>query len=119
MREPGSATRMVFENFLREQNFQLHNTMQIESNEVIRMSVENGLGLAVLSEHTLAQSQARVAQIKLHNFPLHSHWYLVQHGDRRLPVTAHNFIEFMSAHLREWVEEKYIGPDMVGLTSGE
>lgn len=112
MREPGSATRMVFENFLREQNFQLHNTMQIESNEVIRMSVENGLGLAVLSEHTLAQSQARVAHIKVRDFPLNSHWYLVQHGDRRLPVTAHHFIEFMTTHLREWVEEKYIGHEL-------
>jgi DNA-binding transcriptional LysR family regulator len=102
---------MVFENFLREHNFQLHNTMQIESNEVIRMSVENGLGLAVLSEHTLAQSQARVTQIKVRDFPLNSHWYLVQHGDRRLPISAHNFIEFMEAHLNEWVEGKYIQSD--------
>ncbi|AQT60316.1 LysR family transcriptional regulator [Cellvibrio sp. PSBB023] len=119
MREPGSATRMVFENFLREQNLQLHNTMQIESNEVIRMSVENGLGLAVLSEHTLAQSQARVAQIKVRNFPLNSHWYLVQHGDRRLPVTAHNFIEFMNAHLTEWVEEKYIRNELAVLLGNQ
>jgi DNA-binding transcriptional LysR family regulator len=108
MREPGSATRLVFENWLREQNLQLHNTMQIESNEVIRMSVENGLGLAVLSEHTLAQSQARVVQIKVRHFPLNSHWYLVRHGDRRLPIAARSFIDFMTEHLSEWVEEKYI-----------
>lgn len=108
MREPGSATRLVFENWLREQNVQLLNTMQIESNEVIRMSVENGLGLAVLSEHTLAQSQARVAQINVRNFPLNSYWYLVRHGDRRLPATARNFIDFMTVHLSEWIEEKYI-----------
>lgn len=108
MREPGSATRMVFEHWLREHNMQLHKTLQIESNEVIRMSVESGLGLAVLSEHTLAQTEARVAVLKLENFPLHSNWYLVRHGDRRLPVAAKNFIEFTHANLANWVEKKYI-----------
>lgn len=108
MREPGSATRMVFENWLREQNLQLHKTLQIESNEVIRMSVETGLGLAVLSEHTLAQTEAHVAILKVENFPLHSNWYLVRHGDRRLPVAAKNFIDFTHANLAKWVEKKYI-----------
>jgi DNA-binding transcriptional LysR family regulator len=109
--------RLVFENWLREQNVQLLNTMQIESNEVIRMSVENGLGLAVLSEHTLAQSQARVAQINVRDFPLNSHWYLVRHGDRRLPITARNFIDFMTVHLGEWIEEKYIHNELGVLVS--
>lgn len=108
MREPGSATRMMFENWLRENNVQLHKTLQIESNEVIRMSVETGLGLAVISEHTLAQTNAQVAIINVRDFPLTSHWYLVRHGDRRLPIAAHNFIEFMNAQLSDWVEEKYI-----------
>jgi LysR family transcriptional regulator, low CO2-responsive transcriptional regulator len=108
MREPGSATRMVFENWLRDRNYQLHSTLQIESNEVIRMSVETGLGLAVLSEHTLAQVNAKVAILPVQDFPLTSHWYLVRHGDRRLPVAAHNFIQYINTHLTEWVEEKYI-----------
>ncbi len=108
MREPGSATRLVFENWLREQNLQLHKTLQIESNEVIRLSVETGLGLAVLSEHTLAQAQAKVAIVNVRGFPLTSHWYLVRQGDRRLPVAAQNFIRYLSEHLGEWIEAKYI-----------
>jgi DNA-binding transcriptional LysR family regulator len=123
MREPGSATRMVFDTFLREQNLQLHKTLQIESNEVIRMSVETGLGLAVLSEHTLAQtlsqSNAKVAIINVRDFPLHSHWYLVRHGDRRLPIAARHFIEFMNAHLPEWVEEKYIRNELAVLLGAQ
>lgn len=118
MREPGSATRMVFENWLREQNYQLHNTLQIESNEVIRMSVETGLGLAVLSEHTLAQANAKVALLTVKDFPLTSHWYLVRHGDRRLPVAAHNFIHYMNSHLNEWVDEKYIRNELDSLLGG-
>lgn len=108
MREPGSATRMVFETWMRDNNFQLHKTLQIESNEAIRLSVETGLGLAVISEHTLSQAQANVAILPIDGFPLLSHWYLVRAGDRRLTVAAQQFIEFMNEHLTEWVEEKYI-----------
>ena len=108
MREPGSATRMMFENFLRDNNLQLRNTLQIESNEAIRLSVETGLGLAVISEHTLAQVNANIATVAVEGFPLLSHWYLVRQGDRRLPISAQQFIEFMNLHLSEWVEEKYV-----------
>ncbi|MBR9859068.1 MAG: LysR family transcriptional regulator, partial [Gammaproteobacteria bacterium] len=62
LREPGSATRLVFEEWLRKRNLQLKRVMQIESNEVIRMSVEQGLGLAVLSEHTLAEGDQKVGR---------------------------------------------------------
>lgn len=108
MREPGSATRMVFENFLRDNNLQLRNTFQIESNEAIRLSVETGLGLAVISEHTLAQVKANIAIVNVEGFPLLSHWYLVRPGDRRLPISAQQFIEFLNANLDTCVEEKYV-----------
>lgn len=108
MREPGSATRLVFENFLRDNNLQLRNTLQIESNEAIRLSVETGLGLAVISEHTLAQATANIAIINTEGYPLLSHWYLVRQSDRRLPKAAQQFIEFMNSHLTEWVDEKYV-----------
>lgn len=115
MREPGSATRMVFENFLRDHNLQLRNTLQIESNEAIRLSVETGLGLAVISEHTLAQARASIAVVNVDQFPLLSHWYLVRQGDRRLPASARQFIEFMNMHLAEWLEEKYVRNELASL----
>lgn len=117
MREPGSATRMMFENFLRDNNLQLRNTLQIESNEAIRLSVETGLGLAVISEHTLAQVNANIAVVAVEGFPLLSHWYLVRQGDRRLPISAQQFIEFMNLHLTEWVEEKYVRNELAVLLS--
>lgn len=115
MREPGSATRMVFENWMRDNNFQLHKTLQIESNEAIRLSVETGLGLAVISEHTLSQAQTNVAVLNVEGFPLMSHWYLVRRNDRRLGVAPQQFIEYMSRHLNEWVDEKYIRNELAGL----
>ncbi len=112
MREQGSATRMVFENWLRAHKYTLQNSVQIESNEVIRMSVENGMGLAVLSEHTLAQSQTQVSIINAVNFPLKSHWYLVRNANITLTKTAGNFIQFINAHLLELVDKKYINNEL-------
>ena len=107
MREQGSATRMVFESWLRANNYALTKTMQIESNEVIRMGVESGMGIAVLSEHTLAQTQPQVAALKVSGFPLQSHWYFVRHGNRHLPAAARNFMHYISNHLPNLVDAKY------------
>lgn len=108
LREPGSATRMVFEGWLRERGFSLGRVMQIESNEVIRLSVEAGMGLAVLSEHTLDAVQGRVAVLEVAGFPLLSHWHMVAHGDRRLPHAALNFLRFTEQHLAEEIEPRYL-----------
>ena len=115
MREPGSATRMVTEAWLRDHNIQLTKTLQIESNEAIRLSVETGLGLAVLSEHTLAQANTNLAVVNVKGFPLLSHWYVVRSGDKRLPAAANQFLKFMNDHLNEWVEEKYVQNEIAKL----
>lgn len=114
LREPGSATRLVFEEWLRKRNLQLKRVMQVESNEVIRMSVEQGLGLAVLSEHTL-EGEHRLGRPALPEFPLSSHWYLVCHGNRRLPYAAANFVRFINDHLAACVKESYIDKDLAAL----
>lgn len=108
IREPGSATRMVFENWLREHQRQLTKTIQIESNEVIRMSVEAGMGLAVLSQHTLDVSAGKLAILPVEGFPLSSSWYMVRRADRQLSKAAENFIQQVDQHLVEWMDAQYL-----------
>jgi LysR family transcriptional regulator, low CO2-responsive transcriptional regulator len=112
MREPGSGTRMVLENYLRTNNLQLRNTVQIESNEAIRLSVETGLGLAVISEHTLTQVKANIAVIPIAHFPLLSHWHLVREENKRLPIAALQFVEFINMHLAQWVDAQYLSNEL-------
>jgi DNA-binding transcriptional LysR family regulator len=107
-REPGSATRLVFESWLRDNDIRLANTMQIESNEVIRLSVGEGLGLAVLSEHTISAGAENLAVVDAEGFPLSSYWYLVCHGDRPLPPPARRFVRHLDGHLEECVAPRYI-----------
>ena len=112
LREPGSATRMMFEAWLSQQGLAIQDTMQIESNEAIRLSVASGLGLSVISEHTLQEGREHYALLQVEGFPLHSHWYIVQHEGRRLPYAAQSLMQFMGAHLQDcirpdWIAEAY------------
>lgn len=112
VREPGSATRLMFESWCSAQGISLGDTMQIESNEAIRLSVTSGLGLSVISAHTLQEGLEKSAILPVSGFPLESNWYLVGRKDRRLPYAAMQFIDFMSTHLAECIEPEWVAPDI-------
>jgi DNA-binding transcriptional LysR family regulator len=116
IREPGSATRLMFESWLSSQGMDLSNTMQIESNEAIRLSVGSGLGLSVISAHTLQQNQEGIAVLPVAGFPLESHWYLVRRKDRRLPHAAKQFVNYMAEHLQDCVESQWMLSDITSLS---
>lgn len=105
LREPGSATRMTFDAWLSSQATELHHSMQMETNEAIRLSVIAGLGLAVLSAHTLPVAMLphqQLAILDVSGFPLSSHWYLVQHANKRLPQAALKLQHFIVEQLSDW-----------------
>lgn len=99
LREPGSATRMTFEHWLFQHGLTLPHTRQIESNEAIRLAVAAGLGLAVLSRHTLEDHPSAVTELDVAGFPLESDWFLVAHGDRPLGHGARSFLRFLDRDL--------------------
>jgi len=115
IREPGSATRMMFEAWLSNHGHVLDNVMQIESNEAIRLSVASGLGLSVISEHTLQEGREQYALLQVAGFPLKSNWYLVQHKGRRLPHAAFRLKQFMAEHLRECIRPDWVADSVVQL----
>ena len=115
MREPGSATRMMFESWMSSQGIDLSNIMQIESNEAIRLSVASGLGLAVTSAHTLEQGREKLVILPVEGFPLESSWYLVSRKDRRMPHAAMQLIRFIAEHLHECIEPAWVASDIASL----
>ena len=112
VREPGSATRMMFEAWLSGQGMELGHAMQIESNEAIRLSVASGLGLSVISAHTLQEGREGLAVLDVRGFPLESNWYLVARRDRRLPYAARELIRFIGQHAPQFIETEWIHPDI-------
>lgn len=81
VREPGSATGMVFDTWLASQGLHLSHRVQVESNEAIRVSVSAGSGLAVLSQHIVEHGNDPVSLLKVKGFPLPGRWYIVSRRD--------------------------------------
>ncbi|KAA0013781.1 LysR family transcriptional regulator [Billgrantia pellis] len=115
LREPGSATRMLFESWLQEHGLSLGPTLQMASNEAIRVGVAAGMGLAVLSEHVLPPEHPDLVILPVRDLPIESHWQFIVRRDRRLPHAALGFLRFASGHLDECVEPHFVANELEGL----
>ena len=62
-----------------------------------RLRAESGLGLGIVSVHTLELEleTARLVVLDVGQFPILRHWYLVHRKGRRLPPIAAAFREFL------------------------
>ena len=100
MREPGSGTRMAMERFLSEKDIALSSTIEMTSNEAIKQSVQAGLGLGIVSAHTveLELEVGRLVILKIDSFPIMRRWYLVHRKGKRLSAAASAFREFVLAY---------------------
>lgn len=84
MREPGSGTRILAERFLSDvaQNRQVM-TVEMSSNETIKQAVISGLGIALISGHTVAYElqMKRLIALKVVGLPILRTWYVVTPSD--------------------------------------
>ena len=99
VRETGSGTRGAMERFFAERGLEIRSSMEMSSNEAIRLAVQAGLGLGVLSLQTLELELAlqRLAVLNVEGFPIVRHWYVVHRADKRLSPVAQAFKEFVLA----------------------
>ncbi len=96
-REQGSGTRIAMERFFREKNVQVNLEMEMTSNEAIKQAVEAGLGLGLVSIHTLELEleTGRLAILDVEEFPIFRHWYVVYRKGKRLAPIAQAFRQFV------------------------
>ena len=97
MREVGSGTRMATERFFAERGVQLKIRMELGSNEAIKHAIDAGLGISVLSRHTLALEgeEGRLTVLDVDGFPLAWQWHVGHSRGKRLSVVARAFLEFL------------------------
>ncbi len=106
LREPGSATRRVFEEALKkhpQQNNILSVSSYIESQEAIKEAVKKGLGLTVISMLAVREElKAKLLEgYRLRDLPLKRNFYLVYRKKRILPPVSRTFLEFTLAYFRK------------------
>ena len=93
LRESGSGTRIAMERFFEEKGYQISSLMEMSSNEAINQAVEAGLGLGIVSRHTLVLELAldRLVVLDVEDFPIMRHWYLVHRNGKRFTALAAAF----------------------------
>jgi DNA-binding transcriptional LysR family regulator len=97
MREAGSGTRQSMERFFREAGQTIRHGMQMTRNEAVKQAVRSGLGLSVVSLHTieLELETRRLVVLDVQGFPLLRKWYLVYRRHKRLSPAAAAFRDFV------------------------
>lgn len=97
MREPGSGTRMVIEGLLAECGLRPRVVMELGSGEAIKQAVMAGLGISVLSAHSLRLEVAAglIRLLPVEGFPQERQWYAVKLRDKRLHPVARRFLDFL------------------------
>jgi DNA-binding transcriptional LysR family regulator len=85
-REDGSGTRLLADGFFRKAGFSPRIAMESSSNEMIKQAVIAGMGLALISQHTISLelSLGLLVALAVEDFPLMRSWFVVQR--RSLPL---------------------------------
>ncbi|MBP1148433.1 MULTISPECIES: LysR family transcriptional regulator [Methylocaldum] len=110
MREQGSGTRNAVERFLSEKGVQISASMEMNTNGAIKQGVEEGLGLGIVSIHTVEREleDGRVVVLDAESFPIMRQWYIVHRAGKRLSAVAREFEEFVRTEAGRFVNSDII-----------
>ncbi len=97
VRESGSGTRGAIQRFFDEHSVRFLTGIEMSSNEAIKQAVEAGLGLGIVSIHTLELEleTQRLVILNVNDFPIQRHWHIVQRRGKRLSPVAQEFKQFV------------------------
>ncbi len=97
VREKGSGTRIAMERFFADQKIRLTTGTEMSTNEAIKQAVQAGMGLGILSMHTmqLELEMKRLSVLDVQSFPIQRRWYVVHRQGKRLGIVAQAFKEFL------------------------
>lgn len=98
LREPGSGTRILTERFLDESlGGRPYDSVELGSNETIKQGVMAGLGIALLSGHTILGEvgAGRLAVARAPGLPIVRQWFVVRLGGRPVAPAVAAFARFI------------------------
>ncbi|MBS1155750.1 MAG: Transcriptional regulator, LysR family [Proteobacteria bacterium] len=97
LREAGSGSRSVMEEFFEAHDFTPARTSTMGSNETIKQAVMAGLGISLLSLHTLALELRGhdLALLEIDGTPLRRTWHIVHMRAKQLSPAGQQFRRFL------------------------
>lgn len=97
VRELGSGTRSAMERFFAEQQIQINHGMEADTTEAIKQAVQAGMGLGIMSLHTieLELETNRLKVLDVRGFPIMRHWHIVHRRNKRFSQVVKTFKDFL------------------------
>ena len=97
VRERGSGTRAAMEALFEERAFSYHTSMEVSSNETIKQAVIAGMGISLISSHTIALELAmgRLVTLDVRGLPIMRAWHALYREGRRLSPAAAAFLGYL------------------------
>lgn len=108
MREPGSGTRRAIQSLLEENGIKVRVKLELGSNEAIKQAIAGGLGISVLSRHTLLSDAHQFSILDAQHFPIKRTWYIVHPSGKQLSIVARTYYEYLLEAAKRIVEEEII-----------
>ncbi|MFH7025457.1 MAG: LysR substrate-binding domain-containing protein [Heteroscytonema crispum UTEX LB 1556] len=106
MREPGSGTRRAVQQLFDENGVKVKVKLELGSNEAIKQAIAGGLGISVLSRHTLIpDNTTEFAILDVQNFPIKRTWFMVYPGGKQLSIVARTYFEYLLDAANKFVEK--------------
>ncbi|MCX4186982.1 LysR family transcriptional regulator [Methylophaga sp. OBS4] len=96
-REPGSGTRKAIEELFADAGLSVSPYIEMSGADEIKHAVMAGLGIAILSMHSLQLELAanKLKILDVEQFPLHRRWYAVHRKGKKLSKAAQTFLDYL------------------------
>lgn len=105
MREPGSGTRRAVQKLFEEKNVEVKVKLELGSNEAIKQAIAGGLGISVLSRHTLMPYAEDLTVLDVEDFPIKRSWYMVYPNGKQLSIVARAYFEYLLEAAKQFASE--------------
>ena len=99
LHEHGSGTRLLMQRLFSEAGLSPTRGMEIGSNETIKQAVIAGLGIALISAHTVAAdiNDGRLTVLNVDGVPVVLEWFVVKRQHKRLSPAPQALWDFFVA----------------------
>jgi DNA-binding transcriptional LysR family regulator len=106
-RESGSGTRKAVEKLFHENGLSVSAYIELDSAEGIKQGVIGGLGIGVLSRHSLRLEldAGELVVLDVAGFPLRRRWYVSHREGKRLSRAAQVFLQYLQEEGEEEVSQ--------------
>jgi len=109
LREAGSGTRSAAEEMFRQHLFTPHKIVTLGSNETIKQAVMAGMGVSLISLHTLSLElrTGELVLLDVNGTPIERTWQIVNMRAKQLSPTGAVFRRFLLEHAAPHLDREY------------